>query len=79
MSDEADEPDGVRDEPKWSNYSLDAFTPQLKIELSVADAIATAIAHTIFHSARAKTHGSTAVIVLPLEELIEITTDERMT
>jgi hypothetical protein len=32
---DVDEPDEVPDEPRWSSYSVDAFSPRLKLELAV--------------------------------------------
>jgi nitrogen regulatory protein PII len=75
---DVDEPHETPDEPRWSHYSVDAFTPRLKLELTVRDAIASAIAHTIFHAARARDMARTTVIILPVEQLIEIATGERM-
>jgi len=76
---DVDEPDETPDEPRWSRYSVHAFSPRLRLELAVADGIAAAIAHTIFHAARARHMARTSVIILPLEQLIEIDTGERTT
>jgi nitrogen regulatory protein P-II 1 len=76
---DVDEPDETPDEPRWSSYLVKAFTPSLRIELTVVDGIATSIAHTIFRAARARHMARTSVIILPLEQLIEIDTGARMT
>ena len=36
---DVDEPDDIPDEPRWSNHSIDAFTPRMKLELTVTDEI----------------------------------------
>ncbi len=66
------------DEPRWSNELVAAFTPRLKLEVAVADDVARAMAHTIFHAARARDMARTSVIILPVEQSVEITTGERM-
>jgi len=47
--------------------------------MTVTDEIAPSIAHAIFRAARARHMARISVIILPLEELIEIDTGERMT
>lgn len=73
-----DEPDGILDEPMWSNTFV-AFSPRLNLELTVPDGLASPLAHTIFRAARARKMARTSVVILPLEELIEIDSGERMT
>jgi hypothetical protein len=60
-------------------YSVDAFSPRLKLELAVPDGVAISIARTIFRVAQARHMARTSVVILPpLDELIEIDTGERM-
>jgi len=60
---------------RGSEYTVD-FLPKVKLEIAVADDVATKTVETIVKAAKTGKIGDGKVFVLPLEEVVRIRTDE---
>ncbi len=61
---------------RGSEYTVD-FLPKVKIEIAIADELASKAIDAIVNSAKTGKIGDGKVFVVPLEEVIRIRTDER--
>ena len=61
---------------RGSEYTVD-FLPKVKLEIAVADDVATKTVETIVKAAKTDKIGDGKVFILPLEEVVRIRTSER--
>ena len=64
---------------RWGRQNLTDLAPRLKLELSISDRNAKAIADAILGAARTRRPEDTSVTIAPLEQIVEIDKGELVT